>query len=292
MKWRVTGALRNGVGRITARENTRGIAGKPSSPQDGPLMTDFAQLKSLAAEAFAPGLADRRDHADLVLLVPTMWSEAMYDEIEQEVIRIVADAQGASVPLILRHSPETDQALTTLQRIDGAEVRAVLGSLRIGAGGLFVEPITLWTEKKPIHLTLDGVVRSKAVPQTAAAVKLEEDADDELEEAEDAEDATEAETVSGVGKLLARVEDVLVAMAESGVGVMRDLGPLRENARELDAAGLVTAAMLLLRLHDELQSFRNSIDRDELVPADSLLRCAYVVRLATECQTVCEAVGA
>ena len=287
--WRVSGALRNGVGRITARDNARGIAGKPSSPPDGPLMTDFSQLRALATEAFAPGLADRRDHADLVLLAPTMWTDPIYDEIQQEVIRVVGDAQGGSVALILRHSPETDEALTTLQRIDGSTMRAVLGSLRIGARGLFVEPITLWTDKKPIHLTLDGVVRSK--PAVAVAAKVEDDADDELEEAEGADEGPEAETVSGVGKLLARVEDALVAMAESGVGVMRDLGPLRENARELDAAGLSTAAVLLMRLHDELQSFRNSTDRDELVPADSLLRCAYVVRLAVECQTVCEAVG-
>jgi hypothetical protein len=291
LTWRVTGALRNGVGRITARDNTRGIAGKPSSPQDGPLMTDFSQLRALAAEAFAPGLADRRDHADLVLLAPTMWTDAMYDEIQQEVIRVVGDAQGESVPLILRHSPETDTALTTLERIDGSTVTAVLGSLRIGARGLFVEPTTLWTDNKPIHLTLDGVVRAKAAP-AMTVMKTEDDTNDELEEAEDADDGPEAETVSGVGKLLARVEDSLVAMAESGVGVMRDLAPLRDNARELDAAGLATAAVLVMRLHDELQSFRNSTDRDELVPADSLLRCAYVVRLAVECQTVCEAVGA
>ena len=290
LTWRVTGAFRNGVGRITSRENTRGIRGRSTTPQAGPLISDFAQLKSVATEAFEPGLADRRDHADLVLLAPTIWSDADYDEIQQEVIRIVGDAQGSAVPLILRHSPETDQALTTLQRIDGATVRAVLGSIRIGARGLFVEPITLWTDAKPIHLTVDGALRAKSM--AAATAPQREDADDELEDPEDPEDESpEAETASGVGKLLARVEDLLVSMSESGVGVMRDLAPLRDHARELDAAGLAIAATLLIKLADQLQSFRNSTDRDELVPADTLLRCAYVTRLAIECQTVCEAVG-
>ena len=170
-------------------------------------------------------------------------------------------------------------------------VRAVLASLRIGPRGLFVEPITLWTDAKPIHLTLDGAVRAISVPTATAATT--EDESDELEEPEDPDaDAPEAETVSGVGSLLARVENALVAMAESGVGVVRDLSPMRADARELDAAGLSTAAARLSRLCDDLDSYRKSTDRDELVPADDLLRCAYVVRLAVECQTVCEAVGA
>ena len=291
LSWRVSGAFRNGVGRITARDNTRGIPGKPSKPDNGPLVADFSQLATIAADVFAPGLADRRDNADLVLLAPANWADATYDEIQQEVTRVVADAQGNMVPLVLRHSLETDHALTTLERIHGATVRAVLGSLRIGAQGLFVEPTTLWTDSKPIHLTLDGVVaRPKSAPSPAAVAS--DDADDELEDAEDAEqDAPEAETISGVGSLLARVEAALVSMAESGVGVTRDLAPIRGDARELDAAGLSTAAAALARLCDELDAFRKSTDRDELVPAESLLRCAYVVRLAVECQTVCEAVG-
>ena len=288
--WRVSGAFRNGVGRITARENTRGIPGKPSKPDDGPLVADFSQLAAIAADVFAPGLADRRDNADLVLLAPADWAPATYDEIQQEVTRVVADANGNMVRLVLRHSPETEHALTTLERIDGQSVRAVLGSLRIGAGGLFVEPITLWTDAKPIHLTLDGVVAHRtSAPTTPVAA---DDADDQLEDAEDAEqDAPEAETVSGVGSLLARVEGALISTAESGVGVTRDVMAIRADARELDAAGLATAAAALKQLCDQLDAFRKSIDRDELVPAESLLRCAYVVRLAVECQTVCEAVG-
>jgi hypothetical protein len=299
LSWRVSGAFRNGVGRITARENTRGIPGKPSKPDDGPLVTDFAKLATVAADAFAPGLADRRDHAELVLLAPAVWSDATYDEIQQEVTRVVADANGNVVPLVLRHSPETDHALTTLQNIDGSTVRAVLGSLRIGPQGLFVEPVTLWTEKKPIHLTLDGIVaagggKTSPIATTTMTTPPDaaEEADDELEDAEDAEqDAPEAETASGVGSLLARVESALVSMAESGVGVTRDLSAVRGDARELNAAGLATAAAALGRLCDELDAFRKSTDRDELASAESLLRCAYVVRLAVECQTVCEAVG-
>jgi hypothetical protein len=290
MTWRVSGAFRNGVGRITARDNTRGIPGKPSKPDNGPLVADFSQLATIAADVFTPGLADRRDNADLVLLAPADWAPATYDEIQQEVTRFIADPTGNMVRLVLRHSPETEHALTTLERIDGASVRAILGSLRIGAAGLFVEPITIWTDAKPIHLTLDGVVvQRKSAPPTTVATDV---ADDELEDAEDAEqDAPEAETASGVGNLLARVEAALVSMAESGVSIARDLTRLRGDARELDAAGLSTAAAALKQLCDELDAFRKSTDRDELVPAESLLRCAYVVRLAVECQTVCEAVG-
>jgi hypothetical protein len=287
MTWRLMGAFRNGAGRITSRENTRGIVGAASKPENGPLVTDFSQLSTLAADAFAPGLADRRDHADLVLLAPAAVMDATYDPVLQEVTRPIADAEGRMTPMILRHSPETDTALTTLQNIAGTTVRAVLGSLRIGPFGLFVEPITLWTDAKPIHLTLDGV---SSIAKTQSSPDRQPDADDELEDPEDSEEP-EIESTSAVGHLLAKLDADLLAIAESGVSVTRDLTPLRAAAKELDAAGLDTIARAARKLCDALEQFRKSIDRDELVPADALLRCAYVVRLAMECQTVSEAVG-
>ena len=119
-KWRLSGAHRNGAGRITSRANTRGIACGRSVPDDGPLLRDFAELGTLAKQAFAPGLTDHRNHADLVLLGPARWSDPQYDAVTQEVTRMVSDQNDRTIPLVLRHGPETDEGLTTLRRLDGA----------------------------------------------------------------------------------------------------------------------------------------------------------------------------
>lgn len=279
--WRLTGIHRNGTGRITARDNTQGIPSRAAKPEDGPLVTDFSQLGAMAAEAFAPGLADRRDHAELVLLAPTQWGEAEYDKVRQEVTRPVFDAAGRCVPLILRHSPETDQALTTLERIDGTIVKAVLGSMRIGARGLFIEPTTLWTEKKPIHLTLDIAVKKPAAVPGPVETPEEEMGDDA--EVQDEAPAIEA---SAVGRRLLRVENELLAIAESGVGVIRDLSDLRAAVRELSAIGMESSARAIALVCDELESHRKRLDRDPMMPARRLLQTVYINHIAATWQTI------
>ena len=278
--WRLTGVHRNGAGRITARESTRGIASRASRPGDGPLVSDYRQLGTMAADAFAPSLAERRDHADLVLLAPAQWGEAEYDKVHQEVSRPIFDAAGRCIPLILRHSPETDHALTTLERIDGAMVMAVLGSMRIGPSGLFVEPTTLWTPAKPIHLTLDGAVKTAAPPAAPAEPGEEEAADDADDE------KTPVIEASAVGHVLLRVENDLLAIAESGVGVIRDLSGLWAAARELSAVGMASSARAITLLCDELESHRKRLDRDPMSPARRLLQAVYVTHVAAACQTV------
>lgn len=277
--WRLSGIHRNAAGRLTARDNSRGIPGRPSRPEDGPLITDFSQLGPMAAEAFAPGLRQRTDHGDLVLLAPAQCGPPEYDAIQQEVLRPLADANGKLAILKLRHSPESEHALTTLQTMDGPTVKAVLASLRIGEQGLFVEPITLWTAEKPIHLTLDGA--PPAAQQSAAAAAS--DASEEDEETQEEPPMLEA---SAVGHLLVLGENELTAIAESGIAVIRDLSPLAAVARELSSLGISTAAGAIERLSNELENYRKRIDRNPAEPARRLLEAAYIIHLAGACQTI------
>ena len=284
--WRLSGANRNGTGRIAARVATRGIVRGRSGPGEGPLLADFAQLAERAKQAFASGLGDRPGHADLVLLAPVHWSEAGYDPVTQEVTRLVADANHR-IPLVLRHAPETDQGLTSLQRIDGSTVRAVLGSLKIGARGLFVEPITLWTETQPIHLTLDADTSRPARRATkeGAPRPVEDDAGEVDEEEADSGEAVPSAS-SRVARLLAQAESELLAIAEGGVEVARDLSPLRLVTKDCAALGLATCAAGLTKLCDELERFRKSLRRDATAAAAQLLRTSYLVHLAAECASL------
>jgi hypothetical protein len=221
------------------------------------------------------------------LIAAARWDPALYDPIQQEVTRNLFDAAGRGISLILRHSEETREALTTLQNLDGATAHAVLGSLHIGARGLFVDPITIWTDQKPIHLTLDGAAQgAPANPRPADAEG------DELEEAEDdADSVAVVDEVSSIGRLLAHVEAELLAIAESGVHVVRDLSELRSAAANLRSVDMTNCATAIEKLCDHADRFRRSIERDDTQLADALLACAYLTRLAAECQTVCEVVG-
>lgn len=287
-QWRLSGVHRNGVGRITARANTRGVDAGRSAPLQGPAVTEFKLLGDAARKAFAPGLRERRDHAELALLVPTLWTDAQFDPITQEVRRVVFDAAGVGAALVLRHSPETDQGLSTLQRIDGATVRAVLGTLRLGPSGLFVEPITLWTDDKPIHLTLDNAPHAAAT--TAAPTPPAADASSADEDEPESEQDSAMAFGSPIGRLLTGVEGELLAIAEGGVEVIRDLGPLRSAAGECAALGLARCATAVQRLCEQLEGVRKKVDRDTDAAAGQLLRAAYLARLTADAAGVCLAI--
>ena len=151
-----------------------------------------------------------------------------------------------------------------------------------------VEPITIWTQTRAFHLTLDGAA-PRSVQQPLVVSQPEEEEEEDVDEEEE---QAVAATVSPVGLLLAQVEAKLLAIAEGGVEVMRDVSPLRDAARECRALGLAGCGRALAELAERLDRFRKSIERDARHPAEQLLRAAYVVRLAVECATVCAAVPA
>jgi hypothetical protein len=155
---------------------------------------------------------------------------------------------------------------------------------------LFVEPITLWTDTQPIHLTLDDAL-TRATRPAVSTDESEADAEDAEGSDEELDPAVQTAT-SPIGRLLATVEAELLAIAEGGVEVVRDLSQLRAAAKECRALGLVSCGKALTGLSDELDRFRKSIERNAAAPAEQLLRSAYLARLATECATVCLAVSA
>ena len=83
-----------------------------------------------------------------MLLAPARWGPPVFDEVRQELIRIVWDRHGCPLPLVLRHQKETEEAVTALSEHDPSATRSVLGILRLGADLLCVEPIALHTDEK------------------------------------------------------------------------------------------------------------------------------------------------
>ena len=265
-RWRVGGLRRNAAGRIASREGSRGLADGDGDAMLGPVVSDFSALPALFDRALALGLtADRSDLDALVLLRPAEWRPASYDAVRQVARREVADAAGVSVPLRLAHGPASGDGLQTLLKTPADRLGPVLGRLTAAGGSRCVEPLTIWVDGRPVHLTLDPTPQDAdepaAAPQPAAGVG----------------------GASAVAARVSRAAHVVRDAAEAGVGASRDESAIRAAAESLASAGLTAAADALRAVAESVRRARASTDpsADRAVAA-ALLRAAYLLRLTRE----------
>lgn len=89
-----------------------------------------------------------------MLLTPAAWGSPQYDSLRQELVRPVLDTHGRAIDLWLPFTPENEGAVELLEQHDAAETSGLLGSLRLVAGRVCVQPISLFAETI-VHLNLD-----------------------------------------------------------------------------------------------------------------------------------------
>jgi hypothetical protein len=280
---RLLDAFRNRVGRLSGRSATRALILKASDPRDVPGLDRWGVLAERAARLFGGGFQDRSEQDELVVLRPTEWGPPQFDEVRQELTRAVVDADGRGLALVLPHTPETAAAVTALEQHDPAKTSGLLGILRLQPGRLAVEPIALFQEKGIFNLTLDSGTQALSVAATKVAAAEEEEADADGEEPEAVPSATR------LGLLLSSLETELEALAEGGVTAVRDIAPLRKLAGSAESLGLTCCARAALRLVEQLERDRKSVEPDRGRSAELLLQAYYTVRLATAQEAVAAA---
>ena len=152
----LSGAWRNPGGRLSGRPSTRAAVLGDSDPRQVPgAIVDWSQLAERARRLFRGGLGERNEQDELVAVRPALWLPAQYDEVRQELVRIVLDEKQRPLPLVVRFTPETASAVRILEQHDATYTHGLLGRLRLAGGRLWVEPISLFTDGGMIHLTLD-----------------------------------------------------------------------------------------------------------------------------------------
>jgi hypothetical protein len=280
---RLLDAFRNRVGRLSGRSATRALIPQLSDPSQVPGLDRWGVLAERAARLFGGGFQDRSEQDELVLLRPTEWGPAEFDQVRQELTRPVFDADGRGLALVLAHTPETATAVTALEQHDPTKTSGVLGVLRLQPGRLAVEPIALFQEKGIFNLTLDGGTEALAVAKQSTTVEEAEEADAEGEEPEPVPSATR------LGLLLSSLEADLEALAEGGVTAVRDVGPLGKLAGSAESLGLTCCARAALRLVEQLERDRKSVEPDRGRSAELLLQGYYTVRLAAAQEAVAAA---
>lgn len=272
---RLQGAWRNRLGRLSGRPSTRAIVLGRTDPDQVPgVVARWPDLVDRAARAFGGGARDRDGRDALVLIAPAAWGPARFDPARQEMTRPVLDADGRSIPLVLPQSPETAGAVDALAAHDPAGTRSLLGSLRLEAGRLAVEPIAFHTDRGVSNPTLDGTPpRSAPRPSPAA-----EDPQADPEGPEDPDEI--APSPSRLGRLLGALAAQFEAIGEGGLASYRGSEALRDLGARAGHLGLSAAAEATDRVVDHLNRIRKGEQDDPAAAVPALLHAYRVARIA------------
>lgn len=284
---RLSGAWRNRQGRLSGRPSTRGLVLGLSGPELVPARIDrFDVLNDRARLLFGGGFRDRSEQDEIVLLAPARWGPALFDEVRQELVRVVLDRDGRPLPLVLRQTKENEQAITILQEHDSSATHSVLGLLRLGADRLAVEPIALHCGTEQINLTVDQAPAGPRPLESIGDVSIEEEEAD-LETAEDLEPSR-----SNLGRLLGLIDTRLLAIGEGGVAAFRDVPELRALGLRAGALGLTCCEAALGRVVSALEAQRRGELTSPTTAALEVLAAYHVVRLALMQESIAVATSA
>jgi hypothetical protein len=283
---RLTGAYRNRSGRLSGRPSTRTFALAPADSKAIPARLDrWAELAERARQLFGGGFRDRNEQDEIVLLAPAGWGAPEFDPIRQEIVRVVSDADGRPLPLVLRHTPETQGAVDALEAHDPSDTHTVLGLLRLDGDRLYVEPISLHGAKGVFNLTLETARRtSRPRPiDDRAAPETEEDSDG------DEEDTPPAPSSTRLGGLLDALASHLETIGEGGFAAFRSIGELRGLGARAEAIGLSSCARSVGRVVERLEQQRRGERDDPDLAARDVLRAYHIIRLAAAQEAVASA---
>lgn len=282
----LTSAWRNYAGRLSGRSRTRASVLGESDPQQLPAISDWSQISNRARKLFGGGLGERSEQDELVFFRPSLWLPGHYDEVRQELVRFVLDEKQRLLPLTLAFAAETASAINILEHYDATTPAAVFGRLRLRAGRVSVEPISLLTPPAIINLTLDdtGAARQAATspPDETRPSEAIDGSEDEISIDEPPiADALLTGTSTPLGVFLSSIEAELERIAESGTSVRRDLAPVEQAAARSEALGLEAVSSAMKKLVEKLRvapQANGIVERTSATAA--LLRAAYIVRLA------------
>ncbi len=272
---RLVGAWRNRQGRLSGRPATRAIPIGQADVASVPVRIEhWDAIADRARQLFGGGWHDRTEQDAIVLLAPAHWGPPLFDEVRQELLRIVWDKEGRPLVLVLPYDEETKQAVETLQVHDPSATRSVLGLLRLGWDRLSVEPITLHTENDLINLTLEGAANSLAEAPEPAGGEIGE-------QEEDTDVGVEIEPSStNLGRLLSLLAARLLAIAEGGLAAYRAIPELHALGFRTEALGLACCGTAVGRVVTALEAQRRGELIDPTPAARDLLAAFHVVRLS------------
>jgi hypothetical protein len=280
---KLLGAWRNRNGRLSGRPSTRASGNIKSNPPTLPPAADnWSTAAERAARLFTEGFRDRGEQDEIVMLVPKEWDRPEFDQVRQEMVWPVRDSDGRELRLVLPHTNETSHAMSVIESFGKASPVGLLGLIRLSAGRVVVEPVTLYQKSgEMMNLTLDaGSIKKKRKNWVTALIEIDED--------DDRDELLTGSSTNAIGLLLSAVETELQTIADSGVTASRDTSRLRKLTARVESVGLTTCAAATSQVADMLDQLARTTDGDAFSAGEALLRAYYIIRVAsTQDQFVC-----
>lgn len=290
----LSGAWRNPHGRLSGRASTRAMVIAPSRPQEIPgAVSRWPELSERAKRLFSGSLGERTENLELAVLTPKVWGPPLYDSLRQELVRPVLDEDGRSVDLWLPFTEENETAVRLLEQHDACETYGLLGALRLVAGRLRVQPVSLFAGEQIVNVNLDRVSSADRGRARRGKPDDEGNSTPEDEAAIGGEnEVTLPSSSTPLGRFLTTAQAEIEAIAESGIAVRHDPELLSSAAKRFDALGLSSCARPLARLLNALSSSSKLAETEARnQAAGTLLHSYYVLRLASDQETVSLACG-
>ena len=252
----------------------------------------WSALAERAKQLFGGRLGDRTENLELALLVPKLWGPAAYDSLRQEVVRPVFDEEGRAIDLWIPFTEMNQTAVEILEQHDPTITFGLLGALRLVAGRICIQPISLFAGEKILNLNLErNTAPVAAKPKRDATAAGENGTEgEEVLGGDNEEELVLQGSGTPLGRFLITAQAEIEALAESGIAVRHDLGLLTDAAKRFEALGLTSCATPLVRLVAALSNSAKLAEAEARdYAAGTLLHTYYVLRLAADNETVAAA---
>jgi hypothetical protein len=237
---RLRAAWRSRNGRISGRPSTAMTAVGSTRADDLPIrVRRWSDLSALLRTQFIASLGDRLPSEICVVLAPSSYERAVFDEIEQELRVPLVDDTGAVLPLVLPHSEENRRAIAELEALTLRPGMLVFGLLHLRRGDLSVTPVSIIDAESVLSLGF-GASNSRSAGTSVPLLDDEADTDDDFEQADHLTDSSDA-----VGRLTSSAWSELEAIATLGIAAYRDWARIRAIADSADSLGLNHASHAL-----------------------------------------------
>lgn len=272
---RLMRARRTGGGRLSASSQTRGLVLGVSEPVSCgmPVRDDWSGLDRLWRDSVTVGLKTANPLDRIVALRIGVVGARVYDEVRQVLTWELSDRTGHGLVLEVPFTPLQEGVVRCLEGLDPAVVSGgvVIGRLERHGGRRVLFPFSVHpVSGAAIHLGFVKAGQPTGAPGTGEVPNHEPDfaEDPEPEDASSGGSAVPACPLE-LARWLDRVDEVLIAVAEGGVGSggRRAMTALPGLAGELRRVGLNGLATGLSRL---------SAGAD---PGTALLRAVYISSL-------------
>ena len=286
---RLTNAYRNLIGRLSGRPATQAILTGPtplkSLAEKLPVMRNWNELSPRVHKIYGGGLTGTIANQELVLIQPTNWGPANFDSLRQELYRPILDERGHPLALWLPFTPELQSAVELLEKFADTDGCSVFGAIRMVAGRIVVQPISLLTPDKIIHLNLaqtNSPPAAKMKPAPAAAEESVLDVEDD-----DSPSLDQQGVGSPLSRLIVTAQAELESLVENGLVARRGHEILERIAQRFTALGLGSCAGKLKKLHEQLTSTSRLAEPEfQHAAAATLLRAYFILQLAAEQESV------